>query len=80
MSRITYHIGSKEYSFDSKLQMKGIPLITVEENLNNEIKLDLKKRGVTKCKVHDIYLSDDNGIIACADDLSKIYNLKIVKQ
>ncbi len=80
MSWITYFAGSREYSFESKLQLKDIPLIAVEENLNLEIKLDLKKRGDVYCKVHNISLSDDNGMVGYANNLSEIGNLKIIKK
>ena len=50
MSWITYFAGSREYSFESKLQLKDIPLIAVEENLNLEIKLDLKKEVMFTAK------------------------------
>lgn len=36
MSIVTYQIGKKEYSFESCLQLRGIPLIAVEENLHEE--------------------------------------------
>lgn len=78
MSKVIYHVGAKEFSFESKLQLKDIPLLAVEENLNEEVKLDLKRRDATKCNVHDIFLSDDNGIIACIDSFSIIGGLKIV--
>lgn len=80
MSWITYFAGSREYSFESKLQLKDIPLIAVEENLNLEIKLDLKKRGDVYSKVHNISLSDDNGMVGYANNLSEIGNLKIIKK
>ena len=80
MSWITYFAGSREYSFESKLQLKDIPLIAVEENLNLEIKLDLKKRGDVYRKVHNISLSDDNGMVGYANNLSEIGNLKIIKK
>ena len=78
MSTITYHIGSKEYTFYSNIQLKDIPLIAVEENLNNEIKIDLKKRGIHDCIVRNIVLSDDNGIKASVDSLSEIGKLKLI--
>ena len=53
MSKVTYYVGASEYSFYSKLQLKGIPLIAVEENLNYEIKMDILKNEVPKYGLHE---------------------------
>lgn len=66
MSTIIYKIGSKEFSFNSRIQLKKIPLIAVEENVMEEIRLDIQKRPKSYGKVHDITLLDDNGLIAYA--------------
>lgn len=42
--------------------------------------MDILKNEVPKYGLHDISLLDDNGILACAEDFSKIGNLKIVKR
>ena len=70
MSIITYKVGAKEYSIESKLQLKDIPLIAVEENLNEEIRLDIQKRKLERYGCRDIRLSDDNGLVAVAEDLN----------
>lgn len=70
MSIITYKVGAKEYSIESKLQLKDIPLIAVEENLNEEVRLDIQKRELERYGCHDIRLSDDNGLVAVAEDLN----------
>lgn len=70
MSIITYKVGAKEYSIESKLQLKDIPLIAVEENLNEEVKLDIQKRELERYGCRDIRLSDDNGLVAVAEDLN----------
>lgn len=80
MSVVTYKVGAKEYSFESRLQIKGISMIAVEENLNEEVKLDIQKNKPPHYRVHDITLVDDNGRIACAEDFTEIGNLKIVKR
>lgn len=78
MSIVTYHAGSKEFSFNSRIHLKDVPLLAVEENLNEEVKLDLKKRGITDPKVHDISICDDNET-ASIESFSKIGSLKIIK-
>lgn len=79
MSKVSYYVGSEAYSFDSCLQLKNIPLIAVEENLHNEVRLDFQKKKLPHYGIHDITICDDNGIIACAENFEKIGNLKIVK-
>lgn len=80
MSTIKYKMGSKEYTIDSQLQLKGIELIAVEENLNEEIKQDIKKRKLPHYgPPHEIFLNDDNSLTAYAPDLTKIDNLKLIK-
>lgn len=81
MSIVTYQIGKKEYSFESCLQLRGIPLIAVEENLHEEVKNHIKSlRLTTPPFPNNITVVDDNGIIAVAKDFQEITNLKIVKQ
>lgn len=76
MSKVTYHVGTKEYTFDSNLQLKEIPFIAVEENLNHEIKLDIHKRNIPQQKVHSISIVDDNGLKAHVKDFTEIDTLK----
>lgn len=80
MSVVTCKVGAKEYSFESRLQLEVISLIVVEENLNEEVKLDIQKNEPSHYGLHDITLVDDNGWIACAKDFTEIRNLKMVKQ
>lgn len=80
MSRVTYFNGSKEYSFDSRLQIDNMSLIAVEENLHEEVRMDFQKRKIPYYGVHDISLFDDNGKIANTVSFSEIGNLKIIKQ
>lgn len=81
MSKIIYKIGSKEYSFSSQLQLKDIPLVAVEENMNEEVRMDIQRRNIITphSPLHDITLIDDNGIIATAKDFTEIGNLTINK-
>lgn len=80
MSTIKYKMGSEKYTIDSQLQLKGIELIAVEENLNEEIRLDIQKRKLPHYgPPHDIFLNDDNGLSAYTSDLTKIGNLKLKK-
>lgn len=80
MSTITYKVGSKEYSLCSNLQLKGISLIAVEQNLIEEIKTDMHKRKMPNMgPMHEITIIDDNGITAVAKDFSEFANLTIVE-
>ena len=81
MSTVNYKVGSKEYCFDSRIQLKGISLIAVEQNLIEEIKTDMLERNVPKYgPMHDITIVDDNGITAVAKDFKEIGTLTIVRQ
>ena len=66
MSTIIYKIGSEEFSIKSRIQLKDIPSIAVEENVIEEIRSDIIKRSSLHGIVHDITLLDDNGLIAYA--------------
>lgn len=81
MSKITYKVGSKNYSFYSNLQLKGIPSIAVEQNLIEEIETDMHRRRAPKYgPMHEITIVDDNGITAVADDFSELGTLTIIKK
>lgn len=80
MSTITYKVGSKEYSFHSRLQLKGISLLAVEQNLIEEIKEDMHRHKVSKFgPMHEITIVDDNGITAIANDFSELGTLTIIE-
>lgn len=81
LSTITYKVGTNEYSFYSHLQLKGISLLAVEQNLIEEIKTDMHRREVPKHgPMYEITIVDDNGITAVASNFSKLGTLTIIEK
>lgn len=68
MSKITYKIGRKRYSFDSDLQI--VNMLAVETCLIDEIKKNMKENSI-KGIIHDVTITDENGIIASANDFKQ---------
>jgi len=76
MSTVLFKAGSKDFSFESRIQLKGIPLIAVEENLNEEVKSYIQKNNIPHSMIHDISIIDDNGNRAFIQDFGTIGNLR----
>lgn len=79
MSKVTYQVGSKEYSFSTELQIRPYikNVLALETILIEEIKNHKHANSITGI-MHDVTLTDENGLVACAKNFeSNNENLKI---